>query len=182
MIRDFSVDEQGTSGDLDAHAAFLLPAVSLPGHAAVVSSVYEEEGVAGRPVMDLRWSPLVPELFLAAYGARTVPVVANGGLHKTASFRTNGTAPATNTPNTTGTSTEDEAPGVVCVWSRDLHRRPEYRFTASSPVLAAVFHSHEQHLVLGGCYSGQILLWDMKLNKALPVQRSSMSGKKMLVC
>ena len=32
-------------------------------------------------------------------------------------------------------------------------------------------------MVLGGCYSGQILLWDMKGNKTLPVQRSSMSGK-----
>jgi dynein intermediate chain len=117
--------------------------------------------------MDLQWSHLVPELFLAAYGAKAAQTSSGtSGAHK-AGGSSGGRA---------GTSEED-TPGMVCVWSKDLHSRPEYRFCASSPVLAAVFHSHEQSLVLGGCYSGQILLWDMKLNKALPVQRSSMSGK-----
>jgi hypothetical protein len=33
--------------------------------------------------------------------------------------------------------------------------RPEFRFSASSPVLCARFHTQDPHLVLGGCYSGQ---------------------------
>ena len=70
---------------------------------------------------------------------------------------------------------EDTSLGLVCIWSKDLHRRPEFKFVASSPVLTALFHPSEEQLVLGGCYSGQILLWDMK-SKSLPVQRSSMSG------
>jgi dynein intermediate chain len=162
VIRDFSTDEKGTAGDLDEHSAFIAPAAGTAGapHAAIT---YEDGHVVGRPVMGLQWSHIVPELFLAAYGTKPVPAtIAGKGSGAAASGRAAGA--------------EEEAPGLLCVWSRDLHGRPEYRFTASSPVLAAVFHSQEQHLVLGGCYSGQILLWDMKLNKALPVQRSSMSG------
>lgn len=160
VIRDFSVDDKGAGGDLDEHCAF---AVGTAGSSSGATSTFEEEHLVGRPVMDLQWSHLVPELFLAAYGAKTATAT-SGQSKASASSRSAGTV-------------EEEAPGIVCVWSRDLHSRPEYRFTASSPVLAAVFHSQEQHLVLGGCYSGQILLWDMKTNKALPVQRSSMAGK-----
>jgi dynein intermediate chain len=165
VIRDFSVDEKGTAGDLDEHAAFILPAQGGGSSGSGVSSTFEGEHLAGRPVMDLQWSHLVPELFLAAYGAKATPQASNTA-HKAGST---GRA----------TTSEEDTPGMVCVWSKDLHSRPEYRFSASSPVLAAVFHSHEQSLVLGGCYSGQILLWDMKLNKALPVQRSSMSGERL---
>ncbi len=64
----------------------------------------------------------------------------------------------------------------VCVWSKELQKRPEFKFASASPVLVALFHNIEAHLVLGGCYNGQILLWDMKA-KSLPVQRSSMSGR-----
>jgi WD40 repeat protein len=38
------------------------------------------------------------------------------------------------------------------------------------------FHPQDPHLLFGGCYNGQILLWDMRM-KSLPVQRSSMSGR-----
>lgn len=161
VLRDFSVNEKGNTGDLAEHAAFQVTPVGHATAASTTTSVYEEDSLAGRPVMDLKWSPLVPELFLAAYGSKAAPVVHT----KNAAATSNRTA------------TEEEAPGVVCVWSKDLHNRPEYRFTASSPVLAAVFHTQEQNLVIGGCYSGQILLWDMKLNKSLHVQRSSMAGK-----
>ena len=37
---------------------------------------YEENSLRGRPVMSLQWSPLIPELFLATYGAK-VPTSAN---------------------------------------------------------------------------------------------------------
>jgi dynein intermediate chain len=76
---------------------------------------------------------------------------------------------------------EDDSLGLVCVWSKDLHARPEKVFTAPSPVLTALFYSSDtvadqQQLVIGGCYSGQILLWDM-MEKSTPKQRSSMSGQ-----
>lgn len=115
---------------------------------------YEEDALKSRPIMDLKWSELIPEIFLVAYGEKTEKPRYSGGL----------------------TDEQKDSPGLVCVWSKDLHSRPEYKFTASSPVMSAVFHSTEQHIIIGGCYSGQILLWDMRKN-AFPVQRSSMSGK-----
>lgn len=195
VLRDFSVDDKGTTGDLAEHAAFQV-AVSIAGSSSAgtttatagatatttttssaVASVYEEDSLAGRPVMDLRWSPLVTELFLAAYGAKAAPSNKIGGGTTSGASGGGSNSSTAGSASSRSATAEEEAPGVVCVWSKDLHSRPEYRFTASSPVLAAVFHTQEQNLVIGGCYSGQILLWDMKLNKSLPVQRSSMSGQ-----
>ena len=167
---------------------------------------YEENSLRGRPVMSLQWSPLIPELFLATYGAK-VPTSAN---NKNALNLTNpavgkrlwpalaaspSPSPCTIRLTTRALSVclsvcvcaamsmqrEDDSLGLVCVWSKDLHARPEKVFTAPSPVLTALFYSSDtvadqQQLVIGGCYSGQILLWDM-MEKSTPKQRSSMSGQ-----
>lgn len=131
-----------------------------------VLNAYEDESLKGRPVMALQWSPLIPELFLVTYGAKVV--IPNSGKSSA--------AVASSAAAASAAQREDTSLGLVCIWSKDLHRRPEFKFLASSPVLTALFHPSEEQLVLGGCYSGQILLWDMK-SKSLPVQRSSMSGK-----
>ena len=112
---------------------------------------YIDKNVAGRPVNDMQPSPFFPELFVAAYGS-----VKSVGRYSAA---------------------HEASAGFVCVWSTALATRPEFRFTASSPVQTAQFHSHDQHLIVGGCYTGQMLLWDMRA-KTLPVQRSSMGGMK----
>ena len=112
---------------------------------------YIDKNVAGRPVNDMQPSPFFPELFVAAYGS-----VKSVGRYSAA---------------------HEASAGFVCVWSTALATRPEFRFTASSPVQTAQFHSHDQHLIVGGCYTGQMLLWDMRA-KSLPVQRSSMGGMK----
>lgn len=128
-----------------------------------MSQAYECDFLKQRPVMDMRWSTLRPDLFLAAYGARTLSAVPTTRL-------------AFALPAATGVDVDD-APGLVCIWSKDLHKRPEFKLTASSPVLTAMFHNQEPQLVLGGCYNGQILLWDMTLSRSLPVQRSSLTGR-----
>ena len=220
VLRDYSVEDKGTAGDLAEHAAFIVPAHSTTAATAAAmpaagastsagasstgssaatavavhlhsnsSAVFESDALVGRPVMAMQWSPLVPELFLAAYGAKTVAASSSatgrvGAAGKNSNNSSGSLALAAGAATAGGAGSEEQeaaaAPGMVCVWSKDLHSRPEYRFVASSPVLAAAFHSQEQSLVIGGCYSGQILLWDMKLNKSLPVQRSSMSGG--LIC
>ena len=158
VIRDFMVDDSNTAEDGE-HSAFILPPPGSSSSITNATGCYEEDQLVGRPVMALQWSHLLPGLFLAAYGSKTT----TSSTTKASSAKSSG-------------MTEEDAPGMVCVWDRDMHARPEFRLTASSPVLTAVFHSHEKNLVLGGCYSGQILLWDTRLNKTLPVQRSSMSG------
>lgn len=121
-------------------------------------SVVEDETIGKRPVMDINFSPHFPELFLAAYGSEIIPNKQNKSL--SSSLHKN----------------ENEFPGLICIWSTVHKTRPEFKFTASSPVLTARFHDQDPHLIVGCCYSGQILSWDMRA-KSLPVQQSSVSGK-----
>ena len=116
-----------------------------------ILSLYHDDFIRNRPIMDICVSPHFPELFAVAYGADS-------------------------TSTSRAVSINDRAPGVICIWSLALKGRPEFKFTASSPVLAVRFHEQDPHLVIGGCYSGQILLWDIRA-KSLPVQRSNMAGK-----
>lgn len=57
-----------------------------------------------------------------------------------------------------------------------LHSRPEYIFHATSDVLTARFSPFHPSLILGGSYSGQVLLWDTRSKSPLPVQRTPLTG------
>ena len=65
--------------------------------------------------------------------------------------------------------------GVVLLWSTVLPTRPEYVFTCQSQVLTAQFHPFDRHLLIGGSYCGEILLWDTR-SKAAPVHRTPLSA------
>lgn len=119
---------------------------------------YSELSLLGRPIMELKWSPFVAELFLVAYGAKDTSAIAHES-------------------NRCREDDRDDHFGVVCLWSRDMHTRAERKFVTSSPVLTVMFHPIETHYVIGGCQNGQIVLWDMKELKASPVQRSNLTGK-----
>ncbi len=127
-----------------------------------IADGYEEDTLQGRPVMNIVWSHLVPELFLVAYGAK------NSNISIVTSRATNLSAPIIG---------EEDFPGLVCIWSKDMHSRPEMKFSSVSAVLVSLFHPSEPKLIIGGCYNGQIVLWDMKSSKTTPVQRSSLTGK-----
>merc|ERR1719197_640897 len=72
---------------------------------------------------------------------------------------------------------QNEGDGVVLVWSaQNLLDRPEYTFTCQSQVLCVEASKFSPHLLLGGTYSGQVVLWDMRA-KSTPVQRSPLSPK-----
>jgi dynein intermediate chain len=117
-------------------------------------SVVEDESIGKRPVMDINFSPHFPELFLAAYGSEIIPNKQNKASTSSSSSSLN--------------RNETEFPGLICIWSTIHKTRPEFKFTSSSPVLTARFHEQDPHLIIGCCYSGQILLWDMRA-KSLPV-------------
>ncbi|CAK8687730.1 unnamed protein product [Clavelina lepadiformis] len=73
----------------------------------------------------------------------------------------------------------DEAPyepeGVVLVWnSKYKTTTPEYTFQCQSSVTTACFAKFHPNLVVGGTYSGQIVLWDNRINKRT-AQRSKLS-------
>ncbi|KAI9171341.1 Cytoplasmic dynein 1 intermediate chain [Paramyrothecium foliicola] len=68
-----------------------------------------------------------------------------------------------------------EPDGLVQVWNLHMHDRPEYVFTAQSDVLTAKFSPYHPNLIVGGTYSGQVLLWDTRA-KAAPVQKTPLTG------
>lgn len=68
-------------------------------------------------------------------------------------------------------SAPHEPDGLVQVWNMHLHDRPEFVFHAQSDVLAAKFSPFHPNLIIGGAYSGQVLLWDTRA-KSAPVQKN----------
>ncbi|KAF7548455.1 hypothetical protein G7046_g8669 [Stylonectria norvegica] len=68
-----------------------------------------------------------------------------------------------------------EPDGLVQVWNIHMQDRPEYVFTAQSDVLTAKFSPYHPNLIIGGSYSGQVLLWDTRA-KAAPVQKTPLTG------
>ncbi|PLW41072.1 hypothetical protein PCANC_03303 [Puccinia coronata f. sp. avenae] len=70
----------------------------------------------------------------------------------------------------------NEPDGLVCVWNLHLLDRPEYTFHSQSDVLSATFSPFHPNLVIGGTYSGQILIWDIRHRKQLPVLKTPLSS------
>ena len=65
--------------------------------------------------------------------------------------------------------------GLVQVWNLHMHERPEYIFHAQSDILTAKFSPFHPNLIIGGAYSGQVLLWDTRA-KSAPVQKTPLTG------
>ncbi|KPP76101.1 cytoplasmic dynein 1 intermediate chain 2-like [Scleropages formosus] len=111
-----------------------------------------------RVVTCLDWSPQYPELLVASYN-------------------NNEDAP-------------HEPDGVALVWNMKykkttpeyvFHCQPVLRLTVNRPppqsaVMSAAFAKFHPNLVVGGTYSGQIVLWDNRSNKRTPVQRTPLSA------
>ncbi|CAG9773101.1 unnamed protein product [Ceutorhynchus assimilis] len=67
--------------------------------------------------------------------------------------------------------------GVVLVWNTKFKKAtPEYVFHCQSAVLSTTFARFHPNLILGGTYSGQIVLWDNRVQKRTPIQRTPLSA------
>ncbi|XP_074653456.1 cytoplasmic dynein 1 intermediate chain 1-like isoform X2 [Tubulanus polymorphus] len=70
-----------------------------------------------------------------------------------------------------------EPDGVTLVWNLKFKKdTPEYVFHCQSAVMSTCFAKFHPNLVVGGTYSGQIVLWDNRSNKRTPVQRTPLSA------
>ncbi|XP_071941980.1 cytoplasmic dynein 1 intermediate chain 2-like isoform X2 [Antedon mediterranea] len=70
-----------------------------------------------------------------------------------------------------------EPDGVALIWNMKFKKTtPEYIFHCQSPVMSASFARFHPNLVVGGTYSGQIVLWDNRSYKRTPVQRTPLSA------
>ncbi|XP_030637295.1 cytoplasmic dynein 1 intermediate chain 1 isoform X2 [Chanos chanos] len=70
-----------------------------------------------------------------------------------------------------------EPDGVVLVWNMKFKKStPEYIFHCQSSVMSVGFAQFHPNLVVGGTYSGQIVLWDNRSHRRTPVQRTPLSA------
>ncbi|RKP18486.1 WD40 repeat-like protein, partial [Rozella allomycis CSF55] len=111
-----------------------------------VKNKFCNEKVQGRSINDLDWHPKHHELCLSSYGKK------NGF-----------------------TNNEYGSNGLVCVWNMlSSSTTPEFEFSCQSQVLSAKFAANNNHLIIGGTYSGQIMVWDLR-SKARPVLKTPIS-------
>lgn len=82
------------------------------------------------------------------------------------------------TSYTKNASAPNEPNGMVLLWNTHAPSRPEYVFYASSDVLTARFSPFHPNLVIGGCYSGQVCIWDTRSShrNGQPERRTPPSG------
>ncbi|XP_059140287.1 cytoplasmic dynein 1 intermediate chain 1-like isoform X4 [Physella acuta] len=67
--------------------------------------------------------------------------------------------------------------GVALIWNLKFkNMAPEYIFHCQSSVMSTCFAQFHPNLVIGGTYSGRIVLWDNRVNKRTPVQRTPLSA------
>jgi len=138
----------------------------------------------GRILSDVEWSGTHKELLVTSYqmpkSCMGSDAMGTGGDRASVTSDSAATAAAVAAKKAPSSSLiprvgELQADGLALVWNLAMPNRPEYIFTAPSPVLVSRFHPTEPHLVMGGCASGQIVLWDLRSGGRLPVQRSSLS-------
>lgn len=135
--------------------------------------VYEcSKWTSGRDVTDMDWSPLHRELLLSTYhmpmsSASSIPAK---GQTAVSAVSPNDTLSSSLTPR----SGELQSDGLALIWSLSMPNRPEHIFTCGSPVTAGRFHPTDATLVMGGCESGQLVVWDLRSGR-LPVQKSALT-------
>ncbi|KAL9111322.1 MAG: hypothetical protein Q9227_004199 [Pyrenula ochraceoflavens] len=80
--------------------------------------------------------------------------------------------------HTKNAAAPNESAGLVLLWNAHSPSRPEYTFTATSDILSARFSPFHPNLVIGGSYSGQVLLWDTRISArtGAAVQKTPLSG------
>jgi dynein intermediate chain len=131
--------------------------------------VYEAgKWTATRDVTDVSWSTHHRDVFLATYHAPRGPYSAPSPVPVAA-------AAASSSSMMTPRSGELQADGLALLWNLSMPTRPEHVLTCASPVLKGRLVPQQPHLVLGGCASGQVVVWDVRSGGRYPVQTSALT-------
>jgi dynein intermediate chain len=124
-----------------------------------------------REVTDMDWSPLHTELMLCSYHMSTTSQSLGQQKGSTAVKNISpDDSPSDSLAPRTGELMSD---GLALVWNLAMPSRPEHIFTCGSPVTTTRFHPTESPLIIGGCQSGQVVVWDVRAGR-MPVQKSSL--------
>ncbi|KAM3188272.1 hypothetical protein ACTXT7_000588 [Hymenolepis weldensis] len=120
---------------------------------------FDEVWTTRRAVTALDWSLNHPEIVLAAYSAVQKDEMALTPVDL---------YPAAAT-----------ADGVCLLWnlkSKKSESGPDSIFTCQAPVTTAIFSDFHPNLIIGGTYVGQIVIWDTRVNRQTPIQRTGPAG------
>lgn len=135
--------------------------------------IYEcPKWTSSREVTHMDWSPLHRELMLCGYH---MPSSASSLGQPIGSSAVKVISPV-DTPSDSLAPRSGEllSDGLALVWNLAMPSRPEHIFTCGSPVTASRFHPTESALIIGGCQSGQVVVWDVRAGR-MPVQKSSLT-------
>ncbi|SOV77188.1 cytoplasmic dynein intermediate chain, putative [Plasmodium sp. gorilla clade G3] len=69
-----------------------------------------------------------------------------------------------------------EPEGYVLLWNITMKNRPEYVFTSESSVCTALFNKFHPHLIIGGTYTGNVVLWDIRASQK-PIQQTLLTSQ-----
>ena len=169
LLSDLLVD---TVGEMDDGAA--TKKSDADGSKFVsASQVYDcPKWTAHRDITDIDWSPLHRELILSTYAAAAAATTSTGSSSTAvAAISPKDTPSASLSPR----SGELQSDGLAVVYNLAMPSRPEHVFTCGSPVTAGCFHPTDACLVVGGCESGQLVVWDVRAGR-LPVQKSALTS------
>lgn len=73
---------------------------------------------------------------------------------------------------------DGDTDGLALVWNVNFRKdTPDYVFHSQSPVVSSTFAKFHPSYLIGGTLSGQVILWDMRSNRRIPVQRSPLSAQ-----
>ncbi|VDN96202.1 unnamed protein product [Rodentolepis nana] len=120
---------------------------------------YDEVWTAKRTVTALDWSVSHPEIVLAAYSAVQKDEMALTPVDLYAAAAT--------------------TDGVCLLWnlkSKKSDSGPDSIFICQAPVTTAILSDFHPNLIIGGTYVGQIVIWDTRVNRQTPIQRTSLAG------
>jgi dynein intermediate chain len=132
--------------------------------------IYEcPKWTTSRAVTDMDWSPLHRELMLCGYHMPT----SSSSLGQPVGSSAVKVISPDDTPSDSLAPRSGEllSDGLALVWNLAMPNRPENIFTCGSPVTTTRFHPTESALIIGGCQSGQIVVWDVRAGR-MPVQKS----------
>jgi dynein intermediate chain, cytosolic len=166
LLADLLVDYDGVSD-----AAKRAPTKASDGSKYLSSrQIYEcPKWTASRDVTDMDWSPLHRELMLCGYHMRT----SSFSLAQPIGSSATKVVSPDDTPSDSLAPRSGEllSDGLALVWNLAMPNRPEHIFTCGSPVTTVRFHPTEATLIIGGCQSGQVVVWDVRAGR-MPVQKS----------
>jgi dynein intermediate chain len=173
LLTDLFADYVGESHDLE-HTESVSKETDQSKFLAS-RQVYEcVKWTSGRDVTDMDWSPLHRELLLSTYHmcmSTSASAHLSKGSAAVSAVSPNDTLSSSLTPR----SGELQSDGLALVWNLTMPSRPEHVFTCGSPVTTGRFHPSESPLIVGGCESGQMVVWDVRAGR-LPVQKSALSS------